>query len=123
MRSAQQGMEARIFNPALYPEIEVESGFSASWQTLHPTHVGFVCHWQETAHGLLAALAMVREWNPAVVTLCGGFTASYFAESLLATVRGLGLCGGRRPRGTGGATYCKAGHRRRSPTWCGGTDG
>ena len=85
----KQGLEARIFNPALYPEVEVRERLCSVLETLHPTHVGFACHWQETAHGLLAALAMVREWDPAVVTLCGGFTASYFAESLLATVEGL----------------------------------
>jgi hypothetical protein len=82
----QQGLEARIFNPALYPEAEVRQRLFAVLDTLQPTHVGLVCHWQETAHGLLAALEMVRAWDAEVVTLCGGFTASYFAEELLRTV-------------------------------------
>jgi len=82
----KEGVEARIFNPALYPEAEVRQRLFAVLDTLHPTHVGLVCHWQETAHGLLAALEMVRAWDAEVVTLCGGFTASYFAEELLRTV-------------------------------------
>ncbi len=85
----KQGLEARIFNPALYPDAEVQERLLGALNTLRPTHVGFVCHWQETAHGLLASLAMVRDWSREVITLCGGFTASYFAESLLETVDGL----------------------------------
>lgn len=85
----KQGIEARIFNPALYPEAEVRERLDATLNSLRPTHVGFVCHWQETVHGLVAAVAMVREWNREVVTLCGGFTASYFADTLLETVEGL----------------------------------
>ena len=82
----KEELEARIFNPALYPETEVRQRLFAVLDTLQPTHVGLVCHWQETAHGLLAALEMVRTWDAEVVTLCGGFTASYFAEDLLRTV-------------------------------------
>ncbi|MDR2548799.1 MAG: cobalamin-dependent protein [Desulfobulbus sp.] len=82
----QQGMAAQIFNPALYPEAEVRDRLLAVLAEFAPTHVGFACHWQETVHGLLAALAVVREWNPTVPTLVGGFTASYFAEDLLRTV-------------------------------------
>jgi len=85
----QQGLEARIFNPALYPEGEVRQRLFDVLDSLRPTHVGLVCHWQETAHGLLAALALVREWSSTVVTLAGGFTTSYFAEDLLRTVAGL----------------------------------
>jgi hypothetical protein len=85
----KQGIEARIFNPALYPEAEVREWLDATLNSLRPTHVGFVCHWQETVHGLVAAVAMVREWSREVVTLCGGFTASYFAETLLEAVEGL----------------------------------
>jgi len=87
----KQGLAARIFNPALYPESRVRPQLFAVLNTLQPTHVGFVCHWQETAHGLLTALAMVREWSREVVTFCGGFTASYFAEDLLRIVAGLDL--------------------------------
>jgi hypothetical protein len=79
----QQGLEARIFSPSLYPEAAVRDRFHATLDDFQPTHVGLVCHWQETAHGLISALAMVKAWNPAVVAFSGGFTASYFAESLL----------------------------------------
>jgi len=82
----KEGLEARIFNPALYPEAEVRQRLFAVLDILQPTHVGLVCHWQETAHGLLTALEVVRAWDAEVVTLCGGFTASYFAEDLLRTV-------------------------------------
>ncbi len=83
---AQRGVEARIFSPSLYPEAESGQRLREALERLRPTHVGLVCHWQETAHGLLAALATVRDWSDSVVTLCGGFTASYFAEDLLRTV-------------------------------------
>ncbi|MCL2459425.1 MAG: cobalamin-dependent protein, partial [Desulfobulbus sp.] len=83
---SQQGIAAKIFNPALYPEAGVRERLLATLVEFDPTHVGFVCHWQETVHGLLATLAVVREWNPTVPTLGGGFTAAYFAEDLLRTV-------------------------------------
>lgn len=81
----QRSIVARIFNPALYHASEVQDQLLAALIAVQPTHVGFVLHWQETAHGLLTELATVKAWNPEVVTLCGGFTASYFAEDLLAT--------------------------------------
>jgi len=86
---SRQGIVARIFNPALYPEAEVPKRLQAVLTEFAPTHVGFACHWQETVHGLLAALTMVREWNPTIPTLAGGFTASYFAEDLLRAVPAL----------------------------------
>lgn len=79
----QQGIEAQIFSPSLYPETEARQRLHAALDDFQPTHVGLVCHWQETAHGLVSALEMIKNWNPAVVALSGGFTASYFAESLL----------------------------------------
>jgi len=82
----QQGIAARIFNPALYPEARMRDRLLAALVEFDPTHVGFACHWQETVHGLLATLAVVREWNPTVPTLGGGFTAAYFAEDLLRAV-------------------------------------
>lgn len=82
----REGMEAWIFNPALYPDAEVHQRLLAVLAERQPTHVGFACHWQETIHGLLAALAMVHAWSGEVVTLAGGFTASYFAEDLLREV-------------------------------------
>ena len=85
----QRGMEARIFNPAQYGLQEAERRLLALLDEHAPSHVGFACHWQETAHGLLDALATVRAWNPAVVTLCGGFTASWFGEDLLASAPAL----------------------------------
>ena len=81
----RQGIEARIFNPALYPQSRWPEHLQRVLTELQPTHVGFACHWQETAHGLLEALALVREWNPRAVTFAGGFTASYFAEDLVRT--------------------------------------
>lgn len=85
----QQGIAAKIFNPALYPETGMRDRLLAVLAEFAPTHVGFACHWQETGHGLLAALDVVREWSPTAPTLCGGFTASYFAEDLLRTVPAL----------------------------------
>jgi hypothetical protein len=82
----QRGITARIFSPSLYRENQASDQLHQVLHTFQPTHVGFVLHWQETAHGLLTALADVKSWNPEVVTLCGGFTASYFAEDLLRTV-------------------------------------
>ena len=81
----QRNIAARIFNPSLYHANEVKAQLLAALTAVQPTHVGFVLHWQETAHGLLPELAAVKAWNPEVVTFCGGFTASYFAEDLLAT--------------------------------------
>ena len=81
----QRNIAARIFNPALYNANEVQTQLLAALTAVQPTHVGFVLHWQETAHGLLTELAAVKAWNPEVVAFCGGFTASYFAEDLLAT--------------------------------------
>jgi hypothetical protein len=86
---AQQGVEARIFSPSLYPEAESRQRLREALERHRPTHVGLVCHWQETAHGLLAAVDTVRDWSSEVVTLCGGFTGAYFAEELLRTVAGL----------------------------------
>ena len=83
---ARQGIEARIFNPALYPQSQLRERSGEVFVELQPTHVGLACHWQETAHGLLEALALVREWSPSVLTFAGGFTASYFAEDLIRTV-------------------------------------
>lgn len=83
---ARQGIEARIFNPALYPQSTQNKRLVEVLATLQPTHVGLACHWQETAHGLLEALRWVREWSPKVATFAGGFTASYFAEDLVRTV-------------------------------------
>jgi hypothetical protein len=85
----QRHIAARMFNPALYHADEVQAQLLAALTAVQPTHVGFVLHWQETAHGLLTALAEVKAWNPEVVTFCGGFTASYFAEDLLATTADL----------------------------------
>ena len=85
----QEGIEARIFNPALYSQGEAGQRLARLLDRFQPSHVGFALHWQETAHGLLEALATVRAWSPAVVTLCGGFTASWFGEDLLAAVAGL----------------------------------
>jgi hypothetical protein len=85
----QRDLTATIFNPALYPAREMPAQLLATLNALQPTHVGLVLHWQETAHGLLTALDAVKLWNPAVITFCGGFTASYFAENLLETVPGL----------------------------------
>jgi len=85
----QRGLTATIFNPALYPAREMPTQLLAALTALQPTHIGLVLHWQETAHGLLTALDVVKGWNPEVITLCGGFTASYFAENLLETVTGL----------------------------------
>jgi len=79
----QREIATRIFNPSLYPEQEVSSRLLVELAAFAPTHVGFVLHWQETAHGLITALELVKAWNPKTVTLCGGFTASYFAEDLL----------------------------------------
>jgi hypothetical protein len=85
----QRNLFARIFNPALYHAGEVKAQLLAALTAVQPTHVGFVLHWQETAHGLLAELATVKAWNSEAVTFCGGFTAAYFAEDLLATQAGL----------------------------------
>lgn len=85
----QQNIDARIFNPSLYHASEVQAHLLAALTAVQPTHVGFVLHWQETAHDLLPELAAVKAWNPEVVTLCGGFTAAYFAEDLLATASDL----------------------------------
>lgn len=82
----QRGISARIFSPSLYPARQASDRLHQVLDTFQPTHVGFVLHWQETAHGLLTALADVKAWDPEVVTLCGGFTASYFGEDLLRTV-------------------------------------
>ncbi len=82
----QRGIAARIFSPSLYQDNQASDQLHQVLDTFQPTHVGFVLHWQETAHGLLTALADVKSWDPEVVTLCGGFTASYFAEDLLRTV-------------------------------------
>ncbi len=86
---AQNGLKTRIFSPSLYPEAEMGARLAKVLDTEQPSHVGLVCHWQETAHGLLDALAAVRAWSATVVTVGGGFTASFFAENLLHTVAGL----------------------------------
>lgn len=85
----QRDVAARIFNPALYRADAMRSRLQNVLADFQPTHVGFVLHWQETAHGLLTAVEAVRAWNPEVITLCGGFTASYFGADLLQTVDGL----------------------------------
>lgn len=82
----RQGIETRIFSPSLYPQADLRPRLLALLAQEQPSHVGLVCHWQETAHGLLEALEVVREWSSEVVTLCGGFTAAYFGEGLLATL-------------------------------------
>jgi hypothetical protein len=86
---ARQGIEARIFSPSLYAEAEVGARLVEVLEQEKPSHVGLVCHWQETAHGLFDALALVRAWSREVVTLAGGFTASFFGEDLLRTLPGL----------------------------------
>ncbi len=85
----QRDLAALLFNPALYPVHELQSRLLAALTSFQPTHVGLVLHWQETAHGLMTALDAVKAWKPSVVTFCGGFTASAFAEDLLQTVPGL----------------------------------
>jgi hypothetical protein len=85
----QREIAARIFNPALYQADAMHSRLQSVLADFQPTHVGFVLHWQETAHGLLTAVEAVKAWNPEVITLCGGFTASYFGADLLQTVEGL----------------------------------
>jgi len=82
----QRGVAVCLVNPALYREDEAGERLAAALETFRPTHAAFAFHWQETAHGLLAALAAVRAWKPAIPTLAGGFTAAYFAEDLLRTV-------------------------------------
>ncbi|NLX19078.1 MAG: hypothetical protein GXY53_07335 [Desulfobulbus sp.] len=83
---AREGIEARLLNPALYTKDRFEEQLSDILDSLQPTHVGFACHWQETTHGLLEALKLVRSWSSTVLTFAGGFTASYFAEDLLRSV-------------------------------------
>ena len=85
----QRGVAVCLVNPALYREDEAGERLTAALEAFRPTHAAFAFHWQETAHGLLAALAAVRAWNPEIPTLAGGFTAAYFAEDLLATVAAL----------------------------------
>ncbi|MGD9947700.1 MAG: radical SAM protein [Desulfobulbus sp.] len=85
----RQGIETCIFSPSLYPQAELRKRLLKVLAQMQPSHVGFVCHWQETTHGLLEALEVVREWSPEVVRICGGFTASYFGEELLATLPAL----------------------------------
>ena len=85
----QRGVAVQLINPALYREDEANERLTQALETFQPTHAAFAFHWQETAHGLLGALATVRAWNPTVPTLCGGFTASYFAQDLLRAVTGL----------------------------------
>jgi hypothetical protein len=84
-----RGVAVRLFNPALYRDDEAAERLTAFLGDFRPTHAAFAFHWQETAHGLLAAVAAVRAWNPEIPTLAGGFTAAYFAEDLLGTVDGL----------------------------------
>lgn len=85
----QRGVHPRIFSPSLYPEAGMRQRLLAVLHEEQPTHVGLICHWQETAHGLLVALDVVRAWSREVVTLCGGFTASFFGEDLLNTLETL----------------------------------
>ena len=85
----QQNLEVSLFNPALYPEQQAVARLGQLLVEQQPTHVGFILHWQETAHGLLAALKAVKAGCPQAITLCGGFTAAYFGEDLLRAVPGL----------------------------------
>lgn len=85
----QRGVQTRIFSPSLYPEKGMRERLLALLDEMQPTHVGLACHWQETAHGLVDALAVVRQWSGEVVTIGGGFTAAFFGEDLLQTLDGL----------------------------------
>ena len=85
----QRGVACRIFSPSLYPEAGMGERLLAVLDEVRPTHVGLACHWQETAHGLVEALAVVRAWSGEVVTIGGGFTAAFFGEDLLQTLDGL----------------------------------
>ena len=56
----QRGVAVCLVNPALYREDEAGERLTAALEAFRPTHAAFAFHWQETAHGLLAALAAVR---------------------------------------------------------------
>ncbi len=79
----QRSVTTRIFNPALYQETQVASLLHKQLEDFQPTHVGLILHWQETAHGMITSLDVIRSWNKNIPTICGGFTAGYFGESLL----------------------------------------
>ena len=79
----KHNIQAGIFNPALYPYSQLPAKLHAHITDYQPTHVAVVCHWQETIHGLLEILSLVRKQAPSLPILAGGFTASYFGASLM----------------------------------------
>lgn len=77
------GIESTIFNHALYPSASAETTLLEHLARFHPTHVAVLLHWQETAHGALEAINLVKHTFPELPVIVGGFTAGFFGDQLL----------------------------------------
>ncbi|WP_028581103.1 hypothetical protein [Desulfogranum japonicum] len=80
---SKHNIQSKIFNPALYSSARIPTLLHEQLMQFKPTHVAIVCHWQETVHGLLEMMSLIKGLEPNVKLLAGGFTASYFSSSLM----------------------------------------
>ena len=79
----QENLSVRLLNLSMFEETELVAVLDRHLEQYKPTHVGLVLHWQETAEGVLWVAGHVKSRMKQIKTICGGFTAGYFAESFL----------------------------------------
>jgi hypothetical protein len=72
-----------MLNLSMHDETDWDDVLEHYLEAFKPTHVGLPFHWQETAEGALTLAKRVKSNREDIKTICGGFTAGYFGESLV----------------------------------------
>ena len=83
-QSQNYGYRVRVINLAARmlqdPEFDVEDCIS---KLPEPYVFGIDLHWLPHAHGAIEIARLVKKYHPSVPLLLGGFSATYFHETLM----------------------------------------
>jgi hypothetical protein len=80
---SNKDIQVKLLNLAVYDKNKMARVLNHYLDIFHPTHVGLIFHWQETAEGFLWVGERLKSCIDRVKVICGGFTAGYFGENLL----------------------------------------
>jgi hypothetical protein len=78
----KKDIHVKLLNLALYDKNKMSEILNHYLDLFHPTHVGLIFHWQETAEGFLWVGERLKSCIDRVKVICGGFAAGYFGENL-----------------------------------------
>jgi len=79
----QKNIRVRLLNLSIYDTAEAERTLEYYVELFHPTHIGLIFHWQETAEGFLWTAEFMKSCFKHLKIISGGFTAGYFGRNLL----------------------------------------